>query len=251
MPSTRPQRPYNVRYYWTHREEEIARVTNRQRATLEFLRDLRRVPCADCRRTFPPYVMDFDHRDPASKLFAIMAGKTLLKNREVLLAEVAKCDVVCANCHAIRTHNQQAEHDWGFRSGGNSPRREYKRDYARAQSELIDKLRDTPCADCRENYPPFVMQFDHRDGSTKTHLLSQMAGRAGTESILAEAAQCDIVCVNCHRQRTYDRRSAQIAGVAQLEERLPSKQDVAGSNPVSRSAFKPRRISDVCIAYAA
>jgi hypothetical protein len=45
--------------------------------------------------------MEFDHK-PGTKLFKIsaMAAKSL---REVL-AEVAKCDVVCANCHKERTH---------------------------------------------------------------------------------------------------------------------------------------------------
>ena len=42
MPSTQPQRPYNVRYYWSHRAEEIERVTRRQRATVEWLRDMLR-----------------------------------------------------------------------------------------------------------------------------------------------------------------------------------------------------------------
>jgi hypothetical protein len=118
MPSTRPQRPYNVRYYWTHRAEEIERVMSRQRATVEWLRDLRRVPCADCGKTNPPYVMDFDHRDPSAKSFSLLADATLLKNRDVLLAEVAKCDVVCANCHAIRTSRQRAQYDWGWPGGG-------------------------------------------------------------------------------------------------------------------------------------
>jgi hypothetical protein len=34
-----------------------------------------------------------------------------------------------------------------------------------------------------------------------------MIGRAGTARILEEVAKCDIVCANCHRRRTFDRRS--------------------------------------------
>ena len=44
-PSTRPQRPYNVKYYAKNRESELARVKKRQAATLTWLRDLRRRPC--------------------------------------------------------------------------------------------------------------------------------------------------------------------------------------------------------------
>jgi hypothetical protein len=222
----------------------------RQRATVEWLRDLRRVPCTECGKTYPPYVMDFDHRDPATKLFSLLADKALLKNRDVLLAEVAKCDVVCANCHAVRTWRQWAEHDWGWPSGGRSERIEYRRRRARAQSELLDELRDTPCSDCGKRFAPYVMQFDHRDPKTKTHLVSQMIGRAGTARILAEVAKCDIVCANCHRQRTYIQRTMTAsAGVAQLVERLPSKQDVAGSSPVSRSVIQPRLISESPVTY--
>jgi hypothetical protein len=52
------------------------------------------------------------------------------------------------------------------------------------------------------------MQFDHRDPREKKYLVSQMVGRAGRGTILAEVAKCDIVCANCHRERTYQRRSA-------------------------------------------
>ena len=208
VPSTRPQRPYNVRYYWSHRAEEIERVMRRQRATVELLRDLRRMPCADCGKAYPPYVMDFDHRDPTTKSFSLLADKALLKNRDVLLAEVAKCDVVCANCHAIRTSRQRPGQDWGWPSGGSGARLEYQRERWRAQRKLLEDLRAVACADCGKNYPPCVMQFDHRDPTTKAHFVTQMIGRAGTARILEEVAKCDIVCANCHRERTHSRRLA-------------------------------------------
>jgi hypothetical protein len=62
-------------------------------------------PCADCGRRYPYYVMDFDHRDPSTKLFEI--GTCVRRGAAVLAAEVAKCDVVCANCHRERTHQQR------------------------------------------------------------------------------------------------------------------------------------------------
>ena len=78
-------------YYARNRAREIERVVTRQRATVEWLRDLRRVPCPDCGGTFPPHVMDFDHRDPKAKLFSLAADNDYLKNRALLEAEVAKC----------------------------------------------------------------------------------------------------------------------------------------------------------------
>jgi hypothetical protein len=50
--------------------------------------------------------------------------------------------------------------------------------------------------------------FDPRDPTAKAHTVTRMIGRAGTARILEEAAKCDIVCANCHRVRTYDRRMA-------------------------------------------
>jgi hypothetical protein len=63
-------------------------------------------PCADCGGTFPLVCMDFDHRDPALKSFTIAQG--LQRSHEALLAEIAKCDVVCSNCHRLRTAAQHA-----------------------------------------------------------------------------------------------------------------------------------------------
>jgi hypothetical protein len=104
MRNARDQRPYNVRYYATHRQAELDRVKKRQAATLAWLRDVRRRPCEDCGNSFPPYVLDFDHRDPGKKLFAITTGSAHLKSRDKLIAEIEKCDIVCANCHALRTY---------------------------------------------------------------------------------------------------------------------------------------------------
>lgn len=61
--------------------------------------------CADCGKVYPPYVMDFDHLEDTEKVanVASMAGWSL----EKVEAEIAKCEVVCANCHRIRTHKRR------------------------------------------------------------------------------------------------------------------------------------------------
>jgi hypothetical protein len=59
-------------------------------------------PCADCGGLFHPVCMDFDHRDPSTKSFAI--GGTMTRSESSVRAELAKCDVVCANCHRLRHH---------------------------------------------------------------------------------------------------------------------------------------------------
>lgn len=68
----------------------------------EYARSFKAQPCMDCGQSFPEYVMEFDHvRGEKKGNVLVMASKV---SRAVLDAEIAKCDVVCANCHKIRTH---------------------------------------------------------------------------------------------------------------------------------------------------
>lgn len=206
----RDQRAANTAYYARNRLAELRRVRQRQAATLEMLRDLRRRPCADCGGLFEPHQMDFDHRDRSTKSFRISAGRAMLMSRDRLMAEVSKCDIVCANCHRVRTRDSAVWVSTTVPAFKGSRRLLYKRDAWRAQAQLLQELRAAPCADCRGRFPPCAMDFDHRDGTDKRYTVTRMVGRAGTQRILAEVAKCDIVCANCHRRRTYVRRQARL-----------------------------------------
>ena len=59
-------------------------------------------PCMDCGGRFPPCAMDFDHRDGDTKL-ASVSRLIAASSWARIEAEIAKCDLVCANCHRIRT----------------------------------------------------------------------------------------------------------------------------------------------------
>lgn len=60
-------------------------------------------PCFDCGEMFPHYVLEFDHRGDEPKQFNI-ANMIPAKGWAAILTEIAKCDLVCANCHKIRTY---------------------------------------------------------------------------------------------------------------------------------------------------
>ena len=60
-------------------------------------------PCTDCRQPFPYYILDFDHRPGVDKRFEIAKVKRGNYKWETILQEIAKCDLVCANCHRRRT----------------------------------------------------------------------------------------------------------------------------------------------------
>lgn len=76
----------------------------------------------DCNQSFPPYVMDFDHvRGEKEFLISQVSDKRRLLgdlrdikgsasvSQERLLKEIEKCDLVCSNCHRIRTHNRKSK----------------------------------------------------------------------------------------------------------------------------------------------
>lgn len=72
---------------------------------------LDRGACADCGMVITDrtaIVIEWDHPDKTDKTFTIAYEKGR-KPLDVILAEVAKCDAVCANCHRYRTHDRQ---DW-------------------------------------------------------------------------------------------------------------------------------------------
>lgn len=85
------------------RREYMQRRRTRNRAILD---ERKNVPCMDCKRPYPICVMQFDHVRgkpcPHGGLVALISSST-----KQLMDEIAKCDVVCANCHCIRTYNRR------------------------------------------------------------------------------------------------------------------------------------------------
>lgn len=69
--------------------------------------------------------------------------------------------------------------------------------------DIMRGAKDKPCEDCGIKYPPYVMDFDHVRGE-KVRKVSGLTN-GSTAVILAEIAKCDVVCANCHRERTFQR----------------------------------------------
>jgi hypothetical protein len=95
---------YGRKHYEANKQRYIDQAAeSKHRLNLERTRYLIRYfkchPCVDCGE-HNPVVLEFDHlRD---KSFTI--GQALLKRRwKTVLEEMEKCDVVCANCHRLRT----------------------------------------------------------------------------------------------------------------------------------------------------
>lgn len=106
------KKEYNKRWYDKHKEEHKQRVSGRNKRVAEefyeLINRLKSVPCKDCKQSFPSCAMDFDHIDENKfKNVAQMTHHAMHK----VVAEIAKCEVVCAVCHRIRTASRRSSED--------------------------------------------------------------------------------------------------------------------------------------------
>jgi hypothetical protein len=80
------------------------------------------------------------------------------------------------------------------------------RRYRKELSEYVNKIKEaTACADCRLNYPYYVMDFDHLDGDDKLGIVSYFTKTGRVGAMKREILKCEVVCSNCHRIRTHNR----------------------------------------------
>ncbi len=100
-------RAYNRQWYANNREKVIARINAHQKDLLARLRILLKEykesnPCVDCGISYPSFVMDLDHVRGTKRNNVSALHK--FGSEAQFWTEVAKCDLVCANCHRFRTH---------------------------------------------------------------------------------------------------------------------------------------------------
>jgi len=96
----RCNKAYHYKNHARHMEQIRARARRQrvanQRRLLEYLLEH---PCVDCGET-NPMVLEFDHlRDKTNNVSRLVLGYPWAR----ILEEIEKCEVVCANCHRIRT----------------------------------------------------------------------------------------------------------------------------------------------------
>lgn len=72
--------------------------------------EIKAVPCADCGVAYPPCVMEFDHIAGIKQYdigYMVSCGLPLQR----VMDEIQKCEVVCANCHRLRTWSRRQASD--------------------------------------------------------------------------------------------------------------------------------------------
>lgn len=83
----------DLRRRYRHRYQEAVRIA-------------KSVPCADCKVSYPYYVMDLDHvrGEKVADINALARVHRGIKGLRALEDEIKKCEAVCANCHRMRSY---------------------------------------------------------------------------------------------------------------------------------------------------
>lgn len=158
----------------------------RQRAHEQALSHLRNHPCSDCGLT-DVVVLEFDHvRGQKRREVSVLVNRAA--SVAVLAEEMAKCDVVCVNCHRLRT----------LRRAGGIQRRLLKHEI-RGRAALEERLA-LGCIDCGES-DQRILDLDHR-GPKRGRVPQMIREGYSLEVIRSELDGCDVRCGNCHRRRT-------------------------------------------------
>lgn len=99
----------------------------------------------------------------------------------------------CCTCHNKR------------RAANPERARKYGRDANKRKHAVIELAKNKACSDCHLRYPYYVMDFDHR--GNKLYNIGREYTRLSMKKLTEEIQKCDVVCSNCHRIRTYQKRT--------------------------------------------
>lgn len=105
-------------------------------------------------------------------------------------------------------YNKEYMKTWIPSEASKEKRRKYRNAWVKANDlwrrEVINRFKMKPCMDCGIQYNPWVMDFDHRKGERKVDCVGTMfRNHRSMEEMKKEIKKCDVVCANCHRERSH------------------------------------------------
>lgn len=107
-----------------------------------------------------------------------------------------------------RQYQKKYHADW-YETNKEKRRAEVKARKVKIREWFHDYKRSLSCSICGlsgKDYPG-ALDFDHRPGEEKDMIVSKLVGDGYAKSrIQKEIEKCDVLCANCHRRVTYDRR---------------------------------------------
>lgn len=189
----------NNKHNYTVRQKRMRH--DRGEWLLNFKRNL---SCVRCGETHPR-CLDFHHRDPENKL-GLVSRMVKCNSLEKVIAEISKCDVLCANCHRkLHVPKLKSEIDGDFSGEYPYGTREYYRSklfwIRKKRARWFWELKSTLfCVRCGMAEPS-CLDFHHKNPDDKSSAVSVLVNQAASEKrIIDEIAKCSVLCTNCHRK---------------------------------------------------
>ena len=117
-------------------------------------------------------------------------------------AQVSGMKIYCYVCHIEKDETEFSMHH-GRKNGRQSGCKECRVAERAKFMAMVQQLKLAPCTDCGKTLPHYVMEFDHRETG---HSRAIAAFGGDGPAFRIELAKCDLVCGNCHNERTWLRR---------------------------------------------
>lgn len=178
-----------------HRDQVAQARARRRGEGRELIRRyLETHPCVDCGES-DPVILEFDHLRDKRAAVGVLRGSAAAC--PVLVEEIEKCEVVCANCHRQRTARRAG---WWRLDPKGAPPDCLDKYQVRNLLHIHEVLERSGCVDCGSS-DLVVLEFDHVE--EKTDAVTRLARRGCSIARLdAEIRKCQVRCANCHRRRT-------------------------------------------------
>ncbi len=170
------------RWHYRHPEQNANRTLDRRARHRRWVNEQKESRgCNQC-GVGDPAVLDFHHTDPQTKRMAINEMVTHGYGKDELRSEIAKCVVLCTNCHR-KEHSDVPD----------AGRRRWLYEYKQAADG---------CNRCDETAPDCLVF--HHTGEKSATIASLVADGRPEREIRAEIQRCELLCANCHRREHFE-----------------------------------------------
>jgi hypothetical protein len=160
-------------------------------------------PCIRCGGFYPSFAMDFDH--VGEKKFKISEAVGNIRSLDEIWKEISKTELVCKNCHAIRTYNRKYNFQIEIKQEllNSSLQATRARQRRRKSRNYVKSIKGdfNWCTDCRKLLPYYALDYDHVRGQKKFNIAKGCSEQT-VSAIIEELKKCELVCRNCHAMRT-------------------------------------------------
>ncbi len=108
----------------------------------------------------------------------------------------------CTDCYRAYRRKYHLEN----REKVNAYKRKYARRKRKEMSDFLNKIKeDSGCIDCKNKLRSYQLHFDHLPKYTKKFNISEFKWSKVNKELMDEIAKCEVVCANCHAERTWNR----------------------------------------------